>query len=458
MDNKIKVLLNILIGIILAAAVSLVLPGSFPMQAKIALGVVALMVYWWITRPVHLAVTALVPIIVNSFHEMIPMKEMMVDYANPIVLLILGAGILTAAWTLHGLDKRVALGALSAIGPSVRKQIAIWFVISVVMSAFMPNMVVVAALCPIAASMAAYSEGDSKQPLYLLLLAIAWGAGIGGFGTPMGGAMNLVAISNIEGYTGTEFFYGEWVIAVLPYLLVVSAVTLAFVIFIKRDKSIFNRSKEFYKLELQKLGRISKAEVASLVLLTMAVALAFARPFYEKILPGFKPPYVFLLLGVLTFFLRAGGKRVMDWKHAAKNINWGLMILFAGGLAIGGLIVDTGAAASIAGLVTGRGGLFAMVLVIVGIGMFLANASSNTAACAVLIPIVITVASGSGADPLPYVFLAVAACNSAYMLPTSIRAVPVGYGLDPGFMFKKGIGAWAVVYAALCLFGYIIVS
>lgn len=145
----------------------------------------------------------------------------------------------------------------------------------------------------------------------------------------------------------------------------------------------------------------------------------------------------------------------MEWKYAAKSVNWGLMILFAGGLSIGGMIVDTGAAASIAGLVTGSGGLFLLILMIVGFGMFLANTSSNTAACAVLIPIVITIVAGTGGNPLPYVFLTVAACNSAYALPTSIRAVPVGYGLEPGYMFNKGLGAIVISYMVICAAGYI---
>ena len=447
----------IILGVILAVVIVIVMPSSFAMNARVALGVITLMIFWWITRPVHLAVTALIPLVVNSFYEMIPMKDMLIDYASPIILLILGASILTSAWTLHGLDKRVALNSLAIIGTSVRKQIAIWFILSVVMSAFMPNMVVVTALCPIAYSMVKYSKSSrNSTSAYLLLLAIAWGAGIGGFGTPMGGAMNLVAISNIEAFKGTEFFYGEWVLNVLPYIIVLSIGTLIFLLLIKRDEKSFSESKAFYQEQLAKLDKLSKAEIISLALLGVAVVLSFARPFYQNILPGFKPPYAFLLIGLLSFFIKSGdGKRIMEWKYASKNINWGLIVLFAGGLAIGGLIIDTGTAAVIASIMSGSN--IVIILLIVAVGMFLTNTSSNTAACAVLIPIVIAVSTGFNANPLPYVFLAAAACNSAFALPTSIRAVPVGYGLDTGFMFKKGIGAIAVSYMVLVATGYIFI-
>ncbi|MCD6323350.1 MAG: SLC13 family permease [Clostridiales bacterium] len=456
---KHKNIVYIILGVVLATTIILVMPSSFAMNARVALGVIALMIFWWITRPVHLAVTALIPLVVNSFYEMIPMKDMLIDYASPIILLILGASILTSAWTLHGLDKRVALKSLTIIGTSVRKQIAIWFILSVIMSAFMPNMVVVTALCPIAYSMVKYSNSsENSTSAYLLLLAIAWGAGIGGFATPMGGAMNLVAISNIETYTGTEFFYGEWVLNVLPYLVVLSIGTVIFLLLIKRDEKSFSGSKVFYQEQLAKLNKLSKAEIISLVLLGVAIVLSFTRPFYQKILPGFKPPYAFLLLGLLSFFIKSGdGKRIMEWKYASKNINWGLIVLFAGGLAIGGLIIDTGAAAVIANLMSDQGNKLIFILVIVAVGMFLANTSSNTAACAVLIPIVISVSVGLGSNPMPYVFLAAAACNSAFALPTSIRAVPIGYGLDTGFMFKKGIGAITVSYIVLVVTGYIFI-
>lgn len=459
MYKKHKRIIDILTGILLAAAVVLILPDMFSIQAKVALGVIFLMVFWWITRPVHLAVTALIPIIANSFFPMIPMKDMLSDYGSPIVLLILGASILTAAWSIHGLDRRIALKSLSVIGTSVKQQLVVWFLLSVVMSAFMPNMVVVTAFCPIVFSMMKYSGIEKSKTAFMLLMAVAWGAGIGGFATPMGGAMNLVAITNIENFTGKEFLYSEWVINLIPYLLVLTTAILIMLLLMKQEMKDLPGSREFYKKEASKIGKISRGEIISLILFTAAVLMSFARPLYAELLPGFTPPYAFLFAGLIAFFIKSKkGSMIIDWKEAAKKINWGLMILFAGGLALGGLIIDTGAAGVIAAIVSKQGtGIMAMVLIIVAIGMFLSNTSSNTAACAVLIPIVISVTVGLGRNPLPFVFLAAAACNSAFALPTSIRAVPVGYGLDTGFMFKKGIGAIAISYIVLAVTGYVII-
>lgn len=59
-----------------------------------------------------------------------------------------------------------------------------------------------------------------------ILLAIVWGAGIGGFGSPLGGAANLVAISYLEKLTGQEFMYIDWVVRFLPLLVLVLLLNL----------------------------------------------------------------------------------------------------------------------------------------------------------------------------------------------------------------------------------------
>nr|HPJ22700.1 SLC13 family permease [Clostridia bacterium] len=263
MKNRI---VHILVGLLLGTAVLVALPDSFSMQARVASGVIMLMLYWWITGPVHLAITALVPLVVNSIYEMIPMKGMLEDYFNPIVLLIFGASILTAAWSIHGLDRRVALKALSSFGMSVNRQVAIFFLISLAMSAFMPNMVVVAALCPIAFSVVGFSGlGADTKVSYAFLLAIAWGAGLGGFATPMGGAMNLVVISNIENLTGREFLYWQWVINALPYIIILAGVTLMYLLVIRKENKNLPGTREHYAGQLSALGKMKRGETYSLI-------------------------------------------------------------------------------------------------------------------------------------------------------------------------------------------------
>ena len=424
-----------------------------------------LMIYWWITKPVHLAVTALLPIVVTALLNIAPINTVIDDYSSPIVILLLSANVLTLTWSIWGLDKRIALRMLILIGSSFRHQLIIWFAISMILSAFLPNAVVAATLCPIALAMINHciKIDDSLEKTnikFWILLSIVWGAGLGGFGTPMGGAMNLVAIGHIESFLDTEFMYLTWISKMLPYFIGLSAAIILYLMFVKLDVKKLSGSSEYFKDSYKKLGSMNKSEKTSIILFAFAVVLAFTRPLYENILPSFKPPYAFLLAGFLAFFMKGEDKnRLISWEYAAKNLNWSLAVLFAGGMAAGNLLVSTEASEAIAQYVIGYNitGQLPLIMIFVLLGMFLSNTSSNTAACAALIPVVISIVSALPYNPLPYVYVSTAACNSAFILPTSIRAIPLAYGMDTSFMLKKGSTAVVITFIFLVAIGYFLV-
>ena len=177
------------------------------------------------------------------------------------------------------------------------------------------------------------------------------------------------------------------------------------------------------------LGTIRLGEKISMVLFVAATLLAFIRPLYAGWLPALKPAYVCLIMGLLT------------WEFAEKGVMWGMLFLFAGGLALGSLVTETGAALKMAEAITllpltgGLETVFAFTL----FSTVLTEISSNTAAAAIAVPVVQSIAQALGLNPIPYLFVAIVAFNSAYVLPVSIRAIPVSYGLDPAELFKNGL-------------------
>lgn len=128
------------------------------------------------------------------------------------------------------------------------------------------------------------------------------------------------------------------------------------------------------------------------------------------------------------------------WKSVESKIIWELIYIFAGGLAVGTLINESGAAASIGAVVArmGLSGGIATVLAILTLTLLLSDVTSNTATAAVAMPIVISIIQGIGENPIPYIYIAAVGVNLSYMLPTSIRAIPVGYGLSPKYMLQEG--------------------
>ena len=89
-------------------------------------------------------------------------------------------------------------------------------------------------------------------------------------------------------------------------------------------------------------------------LFLVALAGVFLRHLYDHFLPGLAPAYIFLIIGFLTFFITAADKGLMlTWEQAQKDTMWGMMILFAGGMALGSLLNGTGASERVAELVSG---------------------------------------------------------------------------------------------------------
>ena len=129
---------------------------------------------------------------------------------------------------------------------------------------------------------------------------------------------------------------------------------------------------------------------------------------------------------------------------------WELIYIFAGGLAAGTLINGSGAAAAIGTAVSHMGltGGLMTIFVIITLTLLMSDITSNTATAAVAMPIVISIVTGIGENPIPYIYAASVGVNLSYMLPTSIRAIPVGYGLQPRYMLKEG---WKISIAIIVL-------
>lgn len=444
---------EILAGPFIFAAASLLLAESFGAKGAAAVGLLLWMAFWWITRPVSISVTALLPIVINAFWGLIPNEHVISQYFSDIVVLLLGSDLICLTWTTTGFDRRISVRALSVIGPSVRQQIAVWLVASTVLSIFLPNVVVAAIFCPIAAAMlraSGITEIAGDRTAALLFLAIGWGSGIGGFGSPIGSSANLVAVSYIEELLGHEFMYVDWVVRFLPLLAAVTLVNLLFLLAMRSPVRELSGTRDYFRTLYESFGPMRRGEWVSFSLFAAATLLAFLRPLFADALPAMKPAYIFLALGLLLFFLHdEKDEPMLTWKYAESHAMWGMMFLFASGMAIGRLLIETDAVTRLAELfaLLPLDGGFATMLAFCAFSAFFSEISSNTAAASITLPIIISLTGALSLPPAPYIIASVAAVNCAYILPVSTRAIPVGYGLDAGLQIRRGL-----ILALLSLF------
>ena len=456
-----KQLWDIITGPIILLLSCIFFKETFGVDGSRAIGTALWMVFWWITRPVHIAVTAILPVVANAFLEMVPMNVLISQYASETVVLLFGADLVCLPWEKTGLDRRLSLKALCLIGPSIKQQMAVWLFASALLSIVLPNAVVCTILTPVAVRMLTFvgDEDISKSALAVpILLAIAWGCGIGGAGSPLGGAMNLVAISYMEAYTGREFMYVDWVLRMMPFLLIVLTVILLYMFSFKLPVKKLEGSKDYFRTAYNELGKMKLGEKICLATFILAMILCFVRPLYADYLPGLKPAYVFLALGFLTFFFKnENGEKLLVWQDAEKNVMWNMLFLFAGGLALGKLITETGTANIIADLIAQlnlTGGI-GTIAIFVAFTVLLAELSSNTAAAAISIPVVMSLTETLGLNPVPYWYITSMAFNAAFILPLTVRAIPVAYGLDVSHLFKKGPQLTILCIVAITIVGYL---
>lgn len=455
--------IHLIVGPVLFAVCTLWIPHTVfkTTASRAAIGTVLWMAYWWVTAPVDYAVTALLPIALNAVFQMTGMASVIANYASETIILLLGASILTVTWEKTGLDKRIAARFLSLLGSSYRNQLILWFLLSTLLSTVLPNAVVCATVTPIAVSMLKYVGEDDidKSPrASKILLYVAYGAGVGGLATPLGGAMNLVTVDYIQQVTGREFMYTSWVIRFLPIMIVLVICNILFMLRDTKKGDVMGNSREFFLKEYRAMPKMSLEEKWALGLFAAATVLSFTRQLYQDLLPGLKPAYSFIICAIISFLIcKNDGQRLLKWRSVQTRILWEMIYIFAGGLALGTLVNGSGAATEIGSYMSGMnldGGLVT-VFVIIFVTILMSDVTSNTATAAVAMPIVISVIQGIGRNPIPYIYIASIGVNLSYMLPTSIRAIPVGYGLKPRYMLKEGWKLTLIVLVLMTLTAYL---
>jgi solute carrier family 13 (sodium-dependent dicarboxylate transporter), member 2/3/5 len=146
---------------------------------------------------------------------------------------------------------------------------------------------------------------------------------------------------------------------------------------------------------------------------------------------------------------------VLEWQDVERQTQWGVLLLFGGGLALSQVMSVTGASTFLAqGLMNGVAGApqWLVVLALVAFVVMLTELVSNTASAALIVPIVIGLAPvlGMGADSLAVAVAISASC--AFMLPvaTPPNAIVFGSGMVPQrAMMRSGLVLNLVVMAVI---------
>jgi sodium-dependent dicarboxylate transporter 2/3/5 len=456
------------IGAILAVIVFVLvlaspMAGLSPAAHRLA-AVLGVVVVLWVTEALPLPVTALLGAASCVILQVAPAKEVFAPFADPLMFLFIGAFILARAIFLHGLDRRLAYAVLSLpwVGARPSRILLAFGVVTAMISAWISNTATTAMMfgigLSILAALRAPGTGAMIDPRYAtgLMLMTSFAASVGGLTTPVGTPPNVIGLGFIRSLVGVEISFFRWMIIGVPVVVVLftflylylNAVASSGVRELPAGADLIHR-------ERAKLGPWTKAQ--------RSVALAFFITVVLWIVPGLVaiaagerssayqslnrsvPEGVAALLGALLLFVLPGDKgRAISWQEAVQ-IDWGVVLLYGGGFALGVLSFQTGLAEAIGRGLTGMlpiHGSLGMLVASVLVAVILSETTSNTAAANMVVPVVISIARAAGVDPVEPALGATMAASLGFMLPVSTpcNAIVYGSGYIPlGRMIRYGL-------------------
>ncbi|PCC68831.1 SLC13 family permease [Nannocystis exedens] len=396
----------------------------------------------WVSEVVPVAVTALMVAPLLVVCGVTDAASAFRHYADPLLFLFVGGFMLAASMQRHGLDRRFAWAVITL--PFVR---GVWWrtrlaivAAATLMSIWISNTATCAIFVPILLGLPAMARSDAKiDPATAPLLALAYVCSTGGLGTLVGTPPNGITVRHLAN-AGVEFGFVEWLAIGVP-----SAIVLSIAATLITTRGPPNASEEQTAVP-PPLGPWSRGELVTVLCfatailgwtlpaIVEAIGLPFARDLNARL-----PPGAVAVLACLPLFLvpdparREGAEAVppvLPWSTAVR-IDWGVILLFGGGIALGAQLEDTGLASALAeGIVkaTGATDVWTLSAIACLTTIVLSEVASNTAAANILVPLVIALAREFAVSPIP-------------------PALAVGIGASVGFMLPIATAPNALVYA-----------
>lgn len=397
---------------------------------------------WWVLEPIPVPVTSLLPLALLPMAGVLSHDEVAGAYGHKLILLLFGGSVMSTALERSGAHRRIALAIVRAVGAGSPRRLVLAFLLaSAVLSMWISNTATALMLLPVALAVVG-DEPDEAGLAVPLLLAITYGASIGGMGTPVGTPPNPLFMAFYDDMC-TDPAYAElaarhameplsfvgWMRVALPIVaLLLPVCWLLLTRRVPRDASF----------AIPRVGAWTPAERRVLAIFGVVIVAWVTRenPWggwsHALALPGAWDSSV-ALLGVVVLFLIPDGKggALLDW-GTARKIPWGLLLLFGGGLAIGKAFGTSGLATALGSALGGVGGLpvFVMVLAICLVVTFLTELTSNTATASLLMPILAGTALATDVDPKLLMIPATLSASCAFMLPVATAPNAVVYGSE----------------------------
>lgn len=409
-------------------------PEGLPEIGVYTAAIAMLMAIWWATEAVPVAVTAFLPMVLFPFFGVMPIDETAPLYAHPIIYLFFGGFVMALAIERSGLHRRVALRIFRLAGMDGRSLVGGFMLAAALISMWISNTSTALMLLPIAMSvivviregMSELSDSQRSDFETALLLGLAYGATLGGVATLVGTPPNAFMSGFMESNYGITIDFARWMLVGVPVTVVM--LPLTWIVLTRLVFKVGFKSTEEARQHLSRLGSdlgvATTAEKRVGILFVLLVAAWILRaPLSDTLnLGGMTDAGIAMAVALLAFILPAGSRSgaLVRWEDT-RDLPWGVLVLFGGGLALAGAMTASGLTQWIGQSLAPLGTINIAILVVAAtlLVIFLTELTSNLATTATFLPVMAAVAVETGQDPLLFVVPVTLAASCAFMLPVA---------------------------------------
>ena len=425
------------------------------------LAITVAVIVGWISEVLPIPVTALLIAPAMVAAGITDAKTAFAPYADPLLFLFYGSCFIAAAMSRHGLDRRIAQSLLNSsliAGVPWRTRAGL-MVVGMLLSMWISNTASTAILMPILLGTMAVGRdtpiADPKLRAALTggLLATAYACSVGGMGTLVGTPPNMITARLLK-ETGVVIDFLSWMKIGVPTAFAIVLVIYTLFSRLYPPSSRFGPTPQAAAAAPRPMGPLSRGEQVTALAFMLAiigwvvpgVLKAIASPLSPAVSKALPAGGVAILASSVLFLFKEGKARqpVLPWREA-RDIDWGLIMLFGGGISLGSAMFDTGLARELGrGFIalTGVRDMWTLTAVAIGFTIFFTEVCSNTATSNMVVPLVIGVTAELGVSAVPPALGVGLAASCAFMMPiaTGPNAIVYGTGHIPlPTMVRAGI-------------------
>ena len=412
--------------IAIALAVGFLLYGLLPYEEPTnkGLALLAFVAILWLTEAIHITVTALLVPVLAILLGLESTKSALQAFANPTIFLFFGGFAIATALSVQKLDKYIAHKVIAIARGNFLLAVFFLFLATALLSMGISNTATAAMIIPLAMGLLKNIDYESNKGTYaFVILGVAYSASIGGIGTLVGSPPNAIVASQLN------ITFSEWLRYGMPTVLGLMPLMIGTLYVVFRPK--LNIKITSTEGVVDKLN--GKQYLTILIFLITALCWIFSDLINETLtsfigiekIKDFDAVVAMIAAVFVCFF------GVAEWKQIQENTDWGVLMLFGGGLSLSVILTQSGASKALVDSVQfliADSNYFVIGLMVATFIIFLTEFTSNTASAALLVPIFISVAENLGVNPLGLSLIIGIGASCAFMLPVATPPNAIAYG------------------------------